>query len=854
MMRLKNKGISLVESLLALTVGGAAITGVIVKNTEETEKDLTVNLIHDAIKIVYAVDHRIAIDGYDVTLWNTTSWNSLSEINKELIQKELTSENNTACSSGTWKPSLNTERDRVLIPCNLFNNRPENGVLMSAELVTDYTTLAPDDKNYIKDFNLYLSFEDEEAFRENIKNIKYAVNTFKSDSKKEISGIHNFDLHSISKNENISLQECSAAPTDCAFKLSLNRSGGFEYLKIDGSNSMVNSHLSFVETKGQSPMKCQKWTNTKTEFTGVWSLAEVDCGIGIYEGSPLLVEVAAENGTFRNIILDKKCKKYEKVSGKINESSDEVPCGILQSPTGSDTEVIQVVDKIMSETLLAKELYSKNGEIYNLEVTNLNINTATFESIVSDSTKAEELIIQNNLKNMGATIFNGEVVFNETNIDGVLNFESDLSIGGDLTVKGNSEFLKPISLKDTRIKGTLTVNKDTVFKDETNFSSLTVTNGVTNNVINVGSNVNIATSMTGTTGMSAPVGEFGNINKDLGDARTDLSKITPNGETSGGGTDQPNVGFTLKVEYSSWVNKDDIYACSLWLPEASSKPKGVTFTQSRECSRNQIRTETTYKVWEDGRPKELFMRETIERVVAVLQEREKIGTKPTGGEGEVNQCYYNSGNKFVHELDTTTNAGTSSWYILSDIGPFYDSGSGIRPTGTLVKNGKKYSVGRLRDNSYSNGIQRVEHEVCVNDVSTNTDCSYSSTNHFLEIEKGGPHKELNEFIVVNGRMKAANDPAYKKGKYISSERKGMDKFTYFELCKIKTNEVPKGNWEQTGTHCNQTNGYCSTPGKVLTGNERTKECTVGETGHYLQSVQPPWHPNHHILVLYYKCV
>ena len=148
----------------------------------------------------------------------------------------------------------------------------------------------------------------------------------------------------------------------------------------------------------------------------------------------------------------------------------------------------------------------------------------------------------------------------------------------------------------------------------------------------------------------------------------------------------------------------------------------------------------------------------------------------------------------------------------------------------------------------------MEHEVCVNDVSTNTDCSYSSTNHFLEIEKGGPEKELNEFIVVNGKVKAANDPAYKKGKYISSERKGIDKFTYFELCKIKTNEVPKGNWEQTGTHCNQTNGYCSTPGKVLTGNERTKECTVGETGHYLQSVQPPWHPNHHILVLYYKCV
>jgi hypothetical protein len=788
MINYKKKGVTLVESLVALAVGGAAVTGVIVKTAEETEKDLTVNLIHDAIKIVYAVDHRIAIDGYDIELWNSNSWSSLSDINSDLIQRELTSKFNSQCSNGQWEPSLNTERNRVLIPCGLFENRPENGVLMSAELITDETILAPNEKNYIKDFNLYISFENQESFRDNIKNIKYAINTFKSDSQKEISGIHNFDLHSMSKNKSISFEECTSTPTDCAFKLSLNRSGGFEYLKVDGSNSMIGSHLSFVETKGQAPMKCQKWTNTNTDFTGVWSLENVDCGIGIYEGSPLLVEVAAENGTFRNIVLDKKCKKYENESGKIKSTTDEVPCGILRSPKGTDIEVIQVVDKTMSEKLLAKELYSENGEINDLEVNDLNvIDTATFNEITSNLTEADKLNVQNTLNNLGITVFNGEVVFEKSvELEGVVNMGSNLSVGGDLTVNGDSTFLKPISLKDTTITGSLIVNENTIFKDNSNFSNLTVDDMTsisirTNDSIEVTNNINTAVKM------SAPRGEFDNIDRDLNDARNALTKITPNGESNGTIIVSPGVNFTLVEEEGSWVNMDDIYGCSVWLPESSTQPKGVSFIQERECSQKQIRTLNVYKVWEDNRPRELFSTSEENRIIVVEQEREEIGTKLTGGDGEVTQCYYDSGNKFVHTLDTTTNGGTDSWYILSDIGPFYDSGSGFGPTGSLFKDNKEYKKGILKDSSFNNGIQRMEYAVCVDTVSTNTNCSYSSTNHFLEVEKGGPEKEINEFIIVNGQQKVANDPAYTKGKYISSETKGIDKFTYFELC---STEVP----------------------------------------------------------------
>lgn len=626
-MNYKKKGISLVESLVALAISGSAITGVVMKNIEETEKDLTVNMIHDVIKIIYAVDHRIAIDGYDVTLWNKTNWNSVSDVHDNLIKKELTSEYNKNCSGGEWKPSLNSERERVLIPCNAFSNDLKNNILISAEIMTDDPNAMSTNKKYIKDFNLYLSFKDKEYFKDNIKNIKYAVNTFKSDLNKEISGIHNFNLHSISKNEMLSFQECVSDPVDCSFKFSLNRSGGFEYLKLDGSNSMIDSHLSFVETKGQAPMKCQRWTNTKTEFTGIWSLEEVDCGIGMYEGSPLLVEVAAENGTFEHIILDKKCKKYENNLGEIKKSTDELPCGILQSPNGSDKEVIQVVDKTMSETLIAKELYTKNGVIEEIEVKEVNVDLANFENIVSDLTTAEELIVANKLTNLGITEFNGDVSFKaEVDIQGDINFKSDLLLSKDLIINTEQNKLNSISLKNTNIKGNLIIDKDTVFESESTFNSLNakdtlVKTAIVNGAIKTKEKINSKVMM------SAKIGEFQNINRDLIYSRNGLSKIKPNGKSTGSIVVTPPVDFKINVTYSSWVNKGSLYGCSEWLPRASTKLKGMRFEQKRNCNKNQERSEKGYKEWLDNRQKELLYTNKETRIVIVHQKRTASGTK-----------------------------------------------------------------------------------------------------------------------------------------------------------------------------------------------------------------------------------
>jgi len=67
----------------------------------------------------------------------------------------------------------------------------------------------------------------------------------------------------------------------------------------------------------------------------------------------------------------------------------------------------------------------------------------------------------------------------------------------------------------------------------------------------------------------------------------------------------PEIGtknFTTgaqRTEYTNWINTGLHYACNTFSPLVSTVNLGESFTQNRDCSQDQNRTETVYDIWAD---------------------------------------------------------------------------------------------------------------------------------------------------------------------------------------------------------------------------------------------------------------
>lgn len=79
-------------------------------------------------------------------------------------------------------------------------------------------------------------------------------------------------------------------------------------------------------------------------------------------------------------------------------------------------------------------------------------------------------------------------------------------------------------------------------------------------------------------------------------------------------------------EYSDWARDSLNYDCGAWSPSADEEPLYEPFTQSRTCSKNEIRSRDVFHVWSSG--KETFKNtETDSRVTQEVEAEEAVGTK-----------------------------------------------------------------------------------------------------------------------------------------------------------------------------------------------------------------------------------
>lgn len=417
----KTKGFTLIETLAAVTVGAAVTATALSIESDENRKRESIKLITDAYSIVQAVDHRIAIDGYDSTLWTKTDWASEDNIVVDLIGKELNSSYLTNCPGGTWNPSIITEQKTKLIECRKWESRKKNGEKISASLTSDVS-------GFLQNFKLRIEYPVLEDLQKSYLDLKYAITNIKSTEQQQLSGVHMATFVSKSTGSEIGSKKCVQDFNDCSIELSWNRSGGNEYVRADGENSMVASHLTFVESKGDSPMKCIRWQNTLRDGSGVWSreLAE-DCGIGIYKGTttPVMVETTVDTGTFKNILLDQECNDYRWDGTKVIDVGTTSPCGM----NNDGTEIYQVVPNISSETAHIKNIYSDALELEDLNVKNL----------ISNYISTQQIDVLNKLKTNLIESYSGTKVYvnSDMTLKEVLIAEKDIYIHGDTYIGKN---------------------------------------------------------------------------------------------------------------------------------------------------------------------------------------------------------------------------------------------------------------------------------------------------------------------------------------------------------------------------------------------------------------------------------
>lgn len=559
---IKKKGFTLFEALIAAGILSTSAVVAIKLDAENNKKENNIILINEAASIIQAVDSRILMDGYNPLLWKKTSWINEKDIVDNLIKKELTTVDSD-CPDGDWVPSVFSEKETKIIKCGLWNTRRGLDLDMNANLRTDTS-------GFIQGFDLLISFNEMEDFKDNFMDVKYAlINSLKNENKQR-AGSHEFNFVDSRNTTNIiESKECISDPLNCSIKLSYNRSGGNEYIRADGKNSMINEHLSFIESKGDSPFSCIRWANTNRDGSGTWTQENVDCGIGIYNSlsSPVMVETVADTGTFKNVVLDQKCKIYEWNGSSVVDSGRTSPCGM----TNDGSEVYQTVENIISNKGTFSNIESETAYINTAEIDDLTVRVANIDEIITPLINAEVINISNKLEVSGITnfkemvTFNGDVnfnkeaTFNSTTIftqqpnfnggiavNGLAEFKKDLIVGnnasidGDLSILGVTTTNQNLTIKEnSTIEGVLNVGSEAYFgKNVSVANKITTGNVQTTNVTSNHLDANAVASRTANASksMTAPIGNFDNINNQLRTLSNEIARINSrvnSGSTSG---------------------------------------------------------------------------------------------------------------------------------------------------------------------------------------------------------------------------------------------------------------------------------------------------------------------------------
>jgi prepilin-type N-terminal cleavage/methylation domain-containing protein len=523
---MNNNGFTLMETLVAVTIGSAITAGAISYQSEQSKEIKAEKLIQEINFILEKVDEKIKEEGLELTNWNNSEWNNESDIVSNLIEDDL--------------------------GFTLWENREEDGLLMDANI--NYDNL-----NMLQNFNFHISFDSNEVFEDNFKYLKKAmISESLKQNEKFSTGHYLMSLYSFSKEEDITTQECLSAPEECGVHFSYNRIGGGEYLRANPDASLKQNEIKdgivkFIDSKNDSPYKCIPWQKTSD---GNWELQDssansVSCGIGLYKNEngsaeAFAVDLAVNNGTFETIYVNGLCNSYEVdlENKQLIKKAEKVRCATRDVDTvvadldssGNEqfdssgklitktvSQMYQIVENIKANEALIDAVYSNEGKINKLDISNTLevINTANIRELhviemnVEENFNILEELISNGESKLSNITFNEESIFTKNNLVTIKNntnlsvnkvIESDIYVKGDINVNGDYD------LGNLIIDGSLKVNGDTKLSNVTTTNEISANNIATNTTT---TSDMIISSLIESISMKAKTGDFENIDMEL---------------------------------------------------------------------------------------------------------------------------------------------------------------------------------------------------------------------------------------------------------------------------------------------------------------------------------------------------
>ena len=505
-----NKGLTLIEVLLAISIGAVAIFGflewqrsfMIGERIETVSKNLT--------EIPQAVMRRVHHDGYDYSLWENTlstaapaptnsltddymSWEGYENINESLIKNFLVAQRNDQCGTDgqSWNPKNDdgtldggneTEiESTALVNCSLFANRSPMDLEFDALIKND-----PVNVGYISGFRMYVNFENSTIFSGNetrgsdtdFNNIATLLEDLNNNLAPDLAGsqavfLANKGGDSNDLNDDVQLTtfECYKeidSGNDCFVVLDLDFAGtnNQQFLRTDGDNSMF-APIDFAKDGADftaNPQRLQRCAYWEDDGSGNWTARDVDCGLygGSYQingNDPDKTQAVTNDTQTENLYIT-----YRDGTDSTQKSTQvQNLCQLKEVVNGNTVEDdgANETDNFLLNTIATESPCGimRNGDIIQLVTDRAYVKTIFGNNIVSEEFKGEKLILRDDPTNGGNMFIvedsSGNDIFTisktgsiQANDIGSTTYvwEGDTTFEGTLTAENNANFNSNVTM------------------------------------------------------------------------------------------------------------------------------------------------------------------------------------------------------------------------------------------------------------------------------------------------------------------------------------------------------------------------------------------------------------------------
>lgn len=497
----KNNGLTLIEALIVLALGAMILVSFLIWQRENALNENAKLLGQQFISISSGVDEKISISGFSVTdnnaptasqkVWQTTNWTSTDSVVKDLLRRELIAKDSICGAGAGWVPSLAKETKRNLVPCALWEkNKIPFGFSSEGKVIQDAS-------GFVSDIYVLVKFPNAASFDDNLQYMSKAIQFATTNDSINKTGRHVFtfaDKNTLDANgvpkEVAGVIACRALGSSrCVARIGYSRNNSYEYLRTDGTNSMLDTTISFKKNKETERMQCNRWYKGDD---GTWTLQDkVDCGIGVYKpadstsdeakaGNEDNVQVVVDYSTQKEIHMDKSCAVFGidyagTGTDVIKDLGLREPCGILNKakedknstdPLAGDV-VYQLVDRVTADQGYFKDLYGRKLYIEDSSFIRGDLNVigdAVVQgstSVGADLTVGGLTAVQGDLGvNSDATIAGNTTVLGQLNVDGQSQLAGSTMIKGKLDVTGNAGVTKNLT-----VSGNAEINGKAYYRD-----------------------------------------------------------------------------------------------------------------------------------------------------------------------------------------------------------------------------------------------------------------------------------------------------------------------------------------------------------------------------------------------------